>query len=725
MPASQPAALPASSPTGATRRAVLLTTAWAVPTVTLSVGTPAFAGSADTVSARVADPELQRRDRTTLTVTIVSGAGEAKSGRAVELSVSGTAVTAEPLIGVTDAQGVFTSTLTVAPDAEPGVRTVTVATPDGTTAASVDVVGALMLSAASSSLVTGTTSTVRARLVDAQGLPRAGERLTFEGDGPVAISPSYENTDQDGSASSRVTVPTDAAPGTYTLSVHSDTSDEASTTVTVVPALALSVSPSSQEQGGTAQATVTARDSSGRLAEGVDVTLTVADGPDDTPTGVTVSPATVRTGAQGSAVTTVNVADHALVGTATLIASTSTARTSATLTVLAPVIPLDIALESSVVGWGKSTTVTVTATHPDRTPVAGASVSLAVVGSDVTLSATSGTTDSHGRLTLQATVSSSPSTSGERIITAAQGSTTGRAVLNIDAVRTRITGFTRPSDIAIANTTAYVVDGARVVVLSTQTNAILRTAALPAVAYDMVMAGGKLAYLNAGDGRVFVYTPGSNKVTATITGRSRGLGSGQIAAQQSKFRVYACLPFDDVLMVLDTQTNTPITELSFPRVGGVAVGRGDFTMFVYALDGDGVLHVILASDNSVLDSVDLGIGATGPMTVSSDGETGYIAADDGENAWLVTVNLRSLEVLSKTSIPTAASGVMLSPDGTRVYAASLPGILTGISTSDHSRIGAYTAGSVSSSLAISSDGQKAYVTNYDSDAPGVSVVDIR
>lgn len=726
-----PATLPPTPPTtpeslSPHRRGLLIASAWSIPAVALSVAAPAFAASADTVSARMSDPEVQRNGTTTLTVTVLDGNCAPRVGRAVSLQVSGSGVTVDPVTGSTDAQGIFTSTVRVASDAQTGTRSIGVATADGSTATSLTVAGPLMLIVSPTTIVAGASASARARIVDAQGSPVAREVVTFEGYGPVGITPMDVVTGADGYAGATVEVDADAVEGAYTVHAYNDTYGSAAATVDVTARLALAVSPTSFEQGGSATARVVVRDAAGQPASGAEVTFAVAgDDADGDPSGVSVSPSSVRTGSDGSAVVTVTAAPDARVGHPTLTATSSYTHVSVTLDILAPVVPLAISLSPALVGWGGTSTVTVTATASDRSPAAGVRVALTAAGGDVTLSAAGGTTDAHGQVTVTASVASSPSSSGERTITASWGTQTATATLAIDAVRTRITGMTRPHALAIANTTAYVVDGARMVVLSTSTNAIVRTAALPAACYDIAMAGGKMAYLNAGDGRVFVYEPATNKVIATITRPGGGNGSGQVAVNGTKQRVYACLPYDDQLMIANTQNNTYLTSLSFPRVYGVAVGRGTLTMFVYVVDGDGKLHMILASDNSVIETVDLGVPGGGPIAVSADGERGYIAARDGVSSWFIAVNLRSLEVLSTTPIPAAATGVAIAPDGARVYTSSISGTVTAFSTSDYSRLNAFSAGAAVSSIAIASGSTSAYVTNYDTAAPGVSVVDIR
>ncbi len=723
-PSSAPSPALSSSPPD--RRTVVIAGAWSIPAVALSVSAPAFATSADSVSARLGDPVLQRNGTTTLTVTVLDGGGVPRSGRAVSLQVADNGVTVDPVTGSTDAQGVFTSTVRVSSDAQTGTRSIGVATADGSTAISVTVAGPLMLTVSPSTVVAGASASARARIVDAQGSPVAREVVTFEGDGPVGLTPTDVVTGADGYAEATVEVDADAIGGAYTVHAYNDTYGEAAATVDVAARLALEVSPTSFEQGGSATARVVVRDAAGQLASGADVTFSVeSDDPDGDPSGVSVSPSSVRTGSDGSAVVTITAAPDARVGRPTLTATSTYTHVSVTLDILAPVVPLAISLSPALVGWGRASTVSVTATASDRSPAAGVRVTLSATGGDVTLSATTGTTNAQGQLSVTASVASSPSSSGERTITASWGAQTAAATLMIDAVRTRITGMTRPHALAIANTTAYVVDGARMVVLSTATNAIVRTAALPAACYDIAMAGGKMAYLNAGDGRVFVYEPASNKVIATITRPGGGNGSGQVAVNATKQRVYACLPYDDQLMIANTQNNTYLTSLSFPRVYGVAVGRGTLTMFVYVVDGDGKLHMILASDNSVIETIDLGVPGGGPIAVSADGERGYIAARDGYSSWFIAVDLRSLEVLSTTSIPAAATGVAISPDGARVYTSSISGTVTAFSTSDYSRTNAFPAGPAVSSIAIASGSATAYVTNYDTTAPGVSVVDIR
>ena len=124
------------------RRTVLVAGAWAVPVVSLSTALPAHAAASQTdrVALTLSRAALYPDETATVSVTSVGPDGTPRTGDAVSLTVDNPGrVTIERPTGVTDASGVYTTTVRVRTDAVPGSLGISASTSAGSTSAALEV----------------------------------------------------------------------------------------------------------------------------------------------------------------------------------------------------------------------------------------------------------------------------------------------------------------------------------------------------------------------------------------------------------------------------------------------------------------------------------------------------------------------------------------------------------------------------------------------------------
>ncbi len=719
------------SPVG--RRAVLTAAAWSVPAVSLTVATPAHAAtSGEATSATLAQRRVQPGDTTTLTVRVVEAQGAAVSGRAVALTSSDPGVTATPSTGATDAQGIFTATIAVATGVAQGDYVISASNSSGTTSTTISVAGALLLTLATTRMRSDRSVNATVRLLDDQARPVSGAVLTFEGSGPIGFKDDSGRTDAQGTAANVLKGDGPGQPGQWTVSTATADGLEDAVSVTVVDALELSIATRQLEQGGTARATVASYNAAANPRAKRSVTISVTEVNED---GDAVAssqikyPSTVTTGTDGQVTVDLVAKKSARPQTYTVTATAGTDRATATFAVLVPVVPVVMKVSPGVVPWGGTSQVTVTATNADRTPAAGAAVTLSSPSSDVTLSPLSGTTDDHGVFTAVATVSSAPSASGRRKVTATAGADTAAAEVWIDAIRQRVSLPPRPAKVVLTGSTLWVLDPVAGVLkaVDTSTNTLTRTVTLPSTCFSMGAASESNAtrlYLFPEDGRVFVYDIAANAIVATLMRPNGGHEIIQISAHDSAGRVYAAAPRDGVVMVIDTAADTLLAEVSGIWPLAVVGGRGAYADRFYFVDGDGILHCVQTLDHTEVWKLDLhvSIDASALMAVSTNGERAFVATSGA----VTVVDLVASAVLARIPIRgEEAAGIDRTPDGTRVLVLTkTPDTITAVSTSTNKVVAAWNPGPSALSLAVLSD-TTAYTGDYDIDKPGVSIIDIR
>jgi len=187
-----------------------------------------------------------------------------------------------------------------------------------------------------------------------------------------------------------------------------------------------------------------------------------------------------------------------------------------------------------------------------------------------------------------------------------------------------------------------------------------------------------------------------------------------------------------MITVISTLTNTTIATIPIPNAGGMAISPdGSRIYLTYSLNSfsPGTVAVINTLTNLVIATITVGLDPGG-ISVSPDGSRVYVANSNTSDV----LNSSNVSVISTATnsviatIPVGSnvsnlSGILVSPDGTKVYVAQLyTNIVSVLSTSTNSVIATIGVGNGSTGLLISPDGQTLYVTNSGNNT--VSVVNI-
>jgi YVTN family beta-propeller protein len=133
----------------------------------------------------------------------------------------------------------------------------------------------------------------------------------------------------------------------------------------------------------------------------------------------------------------------------------------------------------------------------------------------------------------------------------------------------------------------------------------------------------------------------------------------------------------------------------------------------------GSVSVINTSNNTVVATVTVGTKPDG-VVVSPDGSRVYVPNNGSDSVSVInTLNNTVVDTVTGLSGPL---GVAVSPDGSRVYVSNYTGgSVSVINTSNNTVVATVTVGTKPSAVAVSSDGSRVYVSNRDGNS--VSVID--
>jgi YVTN family beta-propeller protein len=218
---------------------------------------------------------------------------------------------------------------------------------------------------------------------------------------------------------------------------------------------------------------------------------------------------------------------------------------------------------------------------------------------------------------------------------------------------------------------------------------------------------------NSGDNSVSAIDPTTNAVTATIPVGSAPDG---IAATPDGQSIYVSDSGDGDVSVISTATDTVVATIS---VGGEPTGlavtpNGAYAYVANASAGD--VTVISTSTNTVVATVAVGPAlSTDPraVAITPDGAFAYVADGYGDEVAVIDTSTNT----AVADVPTNGftADVAIAPDGTVAYATmydtlnlALGGLET-IDTSTDNITDTYGFGDGAYTLAISPDGQSAYV----------------
>lgn len=229
-----------------------------------------------------------------------------------------------------------------------------------------------------------------------------------------------------------------------------------------------------------------------------------------------------------------------------------------------------------------------------------------------------------------------------------------------------------------------------------------------------------------------VITPDGNRAYVNNYGGPSGVGSG----------------FGTTVRVVDLNTNTIIGAPIIVGLAPAALAITPDGAFVYVINytngnlGSGTVGVIQTSTNKLVNTI---TGFSGPfgIAITPNGKYAYVT-NFGSNNFSPTgttvsvIQLSSNEVIATIKVGQQPSGITFTPDGRLAYVtnyntiylvAGFNNLTPGIGTVNIIDVCTHrvirriiTVGSSPDAIAISSDGARAYVTNYSSN--NVSVLQI-
>lgn len=235
--------------------------------------------------------------------------------------------------------------------------------------------------------------------------------------------------------------------------------------------------------------------------------------------------------------------------------------------------------------------------------------------------------------------------------------------------------------------------------------------------------GTRVYVTNGGDNTVSVIDATSNKVMATINVGPEPFG---IAVNPAGTRVYVAnngggVNPNNTVSVIDTASNTVIATITVGfSPSGLAVNPAGTRLYV-ANTPASTLSVIDTSSNSVITTVPLsGSNAASGVVVNPSGTRVYVAGPDAQ--LIHVLDAASNTVKAEVSVPGKATGIALTPDGTRLYAALSfnADTVAVIDTANNSVVTTVPVSGDALSVAVTPDGTRAYVTMNPNNA---SVID--
>jgi YVTN family beta-propeller protein len=134
--------------------------------------------------------------------------------------------------------------------------------------------------------------------------------------------------------------------------------------------------------------------------------------------------------------------------------------------------------------------------------------------------------------------------------------------------------------------------------------------------------------------------------------------------------------------------------------------------------GSNTVSVIDTTINKVASIVNVGLDPLG-IVVSPDGTKVYVANAGGT---VSVIDTASNNVTATVPVGNCPYGIAVSPDGTKVFVTSESKVSI-VDTSSYNILGTVNVGNLPIGIAVSPDGKRVYVANSDYDSKNVSIID--
>lgn len=305
---------------------------------------------------------------------------------------------------------------------------------------------------------------------------------------------------------------------------------------------------------------------------------------------------------------------------------------------------------------------------------------------------------------------------------------------------------------------AYIANngGTTVSVIDTATNTVIKTMTGFSQPYTITMnALGTKAYItNSNSTTISIVDTGSNTITGTITGFDGP--SGMVITPDGTTAYVNNYGGPDgvqsgngtTVRVVNLNTDTIVGSPIYVSLAPAALAITPDGAYVYVANyvdgnpGTGTVSIIRTSTNTVVKTI---MGFSGPFTIAitPDGSKAYVANFGSNNfdpcgTTVSVIDIRSNTVTNTIPLGLQPSGLAITPDGSSVYVTiyntlylgpgytlltAFQGTVRVINTQNQQLLAPvlFTGGSPST-IAITPDGTRAYVTNYNDNT--VTVINI-
>lgn len=233
---------------------------------------------------------------------------------------------------------------------------------------------------------------------------------------------------------------------------------------------------------------------------------------------------------------------------------------------------------------------------------------------------------------------------------------------------------------------------------------------------DIAVDGDTLVVTNFGDDTIAVL----DADTLTVHG---GVVAGQpysVAVAGDRAFVAVSSAEYDAIALIDTASGDVIAEypLSF-QVTAMVVSPDGKRVFAGRANDDGVDVAVIDVTAQRVGTIYLARGADATidaMCVDASGRRLYVATSDARSSRLITVDVETARVRRTLEIGPSIRGVEVSPDGTAYVLTSDindRGVLYVVDLASNKITGSVTVAEAPMQLALSVDGTRAYVVDYD------------
>jgi YVTN family beta-propeller protein/VCBS repeat-containing protein len=288
---------------------------------------------------------------------------------------------------------------------------------------------------------------------------------------------------------------------------------------------------------------------------------------------------------------------------------------------------------------------------------------------------------------------------------------------------------THPGAVAATNTYAYVTNksAGTVSVINTATDTVVSTIAVGASPDGLTLkSDGTRLYVSSSTGNtVTVVNTATNTVLTTIAVTD----PTAMAINSSGSVLYVANGGSGTVTEVTTSTNTLAKTVTLPAGStptGLTVSPDKTHIYVIATMADGSTGVSAFALSSSSSTAITGLSGTGTgLAISPDNSTLYVTTNNGTNSTVSVINTTSHKVVGNYTVAGVLAGVAVSNDGSTLVVNDTKGNVTtlnaatGATLSTTSTRSVLTAESQLPDLAVSADGTKIFVTDYDLNTVGV------